>query len=527
MTASIGLMLALAAQVGTDRALEVQFTPLGDPQIAIWIETAGGAFVDTIMVTRLIGTFGLGNRPGRFDFGGGYLWPYGRREHALPVWAHRRGVAYDRIVMQDCRESALGWHESTSSLEPFYCRPITPSEGGGVDTISCPTTRFSSDKGIPYRLINRARPDCASLSLPETSFYPPRNDIAGRDGARDWEGVGQLAEMNDLDAVSRATPKAEQPYRVSYHLPGALPSGDYVIWIEVNQEYDSNSFHDYDYFVDPALMDYGKKERGQPSIVWKVPFAVGPEATEATALDYAGYGSPDGSDGELRPPDSTITTDVRGSGAGRLDIAGDHRVRVRFSPDAPCIEPPPVLSLVKVNADFRSVEMEFVPPENAESISIYEVHYLEGETVMETDEQFNQGIPAPDILGNEDDYRFTIEHLGDDSLYTIAIRSRNFCQQASPPMSVTVRTEPRVFTTVDACFIATAAHGSKHHRDVVTLRQFRDRHLAPSGAGRTFIELYYEISPPIADLIRDSDTLRALVRLALRPFVWLAREAMD
>jgi hypothetical protein len=526
MIATIGLLLA--AQVGSDRALEVEFTPLGKPQIAVWIETAGGEFVDTIMVTRLIGTFGLGNRPGRFDFGGGYLWPYGRREHALPVWAHRKGTAYDRIVMQDCRESALGWHESTSSLEPFYCRPITPAEGGnGVDAISCPTTRFSSDKGIPYRLRDTNRPDCASLSLPETSLYPPRNDIAGRDGARDWEGVAELSEMNDLDAVSRATPKAEQAFRVSYHLPAALAGGEYVIWIEVNQEYDSNEFHDYDYFIDPALRDYGKKERGQPSIVWQVPFTVGDSGMEASALAYAGYGAPDGSDGDLRPPDSTITTDVRGSGAGRLDVVADRRVKVTYSPDAPCIPPPPVLSLVKVGGDFRSLEMEFVPPEDPQSISIYEVHYLEGEVVMETDEQFNQGIPAPDILGNADDYRFTIEPLGDDATYTIAMRAMNFCQQASAPMSVTVRTEPRVFTTVDACFIATAAHGSIDHSDVVTLRRFRDLHLASSGAGRAFVELYYEISPPIADFIRDSDTLRALVRFALKPFVWLAREALD
>ena len=88
-------------------------------------------------------------------------------------------------------------------------------------------------------------------------------------------------------------------------------------------------------------------------------------------------------------------------------------------------------------------------------------------------------------------------------------------------------TVERVFTTVDACFIATAAHGSKDHGDVVMLRRFRDRYLMTSGAGRSFVELYYEISPPIADFIRDSDTLRAGVRYALTPLVWLAREAMD
>jgi hypothetical protein len=376
-------------------------------------------------------------------------------------------------------------------------------------------------------LIDRDRPDCSALSLPETSVYPPRNDITSRDGARDWSGVTTLQEMNDLDAVSRATPKAEQAYRVSYHLPPTLPAGDYVVFIEVNQEYDSNTFHDYDYFVDPALTDYGKRERGQPSVVWRVPLTVAGEDSETSTLDYVGYGSPDGSDGEMRPPDSSITTDVRGSGAGRLEIVGDRRVVVRFSPDAPCIPPAPVLALTIVKADFHSIQMQFVPPDNVESISLYEVHYLEGEAVMETDEQFNQAIPAPDVLANEVDKTFTIPHLRDNTLYTIAIRSRNFCQQTSMPMSAVVRTEPRVFTTVDACFIATAAHGSKDHGDVVMLRRFRDRYLMTSGAGRSFVELYYEISPPIADFIRESDTLRAGVRYALTPLVWLAREAMD
>src|ERR1044071_5512937 len=66
----------------------------------------------------------------------------------LPVWAHKRNKLYDRIVFQDCRENSLGWHESISSTEPYYCRPLTPAENS-VDAVTCPTTRFSTDKGIP------------------------------------------------------------------------------------------------------------------------------------------------------------------------------------------------------------------------------------------------------------------------------------------------------------------------------------------------------------------------------------------
>ena len=79
------------------------------------------------------------------------------------------------------------------------------------------------------------------------------------------------------------------------------------------------------------------------------------------------------------------------------------------------------------------------------------------------------------------------------------------------------------FATVDACFIATAAYGSKDQEDVKTLRRFRDRVLLPSELGRRFVGTYYFFSPPVADSIRGSETSKALARFALRPLVSLAR----
>jgi hypothetical protein len=46
-------------------------------QIVAWIEDASGTYVDTVFITQQTGSFGLGNRPGRFDFNSGPLWPYG------------------------------------------------------------------------------------------------------------------------------------------------------------------------------------------------------------------------------------------------------------------------------------------------------------------------------------------------------------------------------------------------------------------------------------------------------------------
>src|ERR1700733_14195937 len=129
--------------------VQVEFTPGDSLQIVAWVEDSAGNFVDTIFITRKIGTYGIGNRPGRFDFNSGpppngamhvdSMFPYGRRITTFPVWSHRHGLQFPEVVFQSGGEDSLSHSFSQSSPEssPPFCRPVLPGicEGG---VSSCP-----------------------------------------------------------------------------------------------------------------------------------------------------------------------------------------------------------------------------------------------------------------------------------------------------------------------------------------------------------------------------------------------------
>ncbi|HUW46456.1 MAG TPA: CFI-box-CTERM domain-containing protein, partial [Dehalococcoidia bacterium] len=62
------------------------------------------------------------------------------------------------------------------------------------------------------------------------------------------------------------------------------------------------------------------------------------------------------------------------------------------------------------------------------------------------------------------------------------------------------------------CFIATAAYGTSTAEQLDVLREFRDVVLLESAVGSRLVDLYYQVSPPIADFISESSFVRTLVR---------------
>ena len=76
------------------------------------------------------------------------------------------------------------------------------------------------------------------------------------------------------------------------------------------------------------------------------------------------------------------------------------------------------------------------------------------------------------------------------------------------------------------CFIATASYGHDSG-EVGLLCKFRDECLLTNPLGTAFVDAYYKLSPPIAEFISDSEPLKAAVRVALKPLVAIATNALD
>ena len=63
----------------------------------------------------------------------------------------------------------------------------------------------------------------------------------------------------------------------------------------------------------------------------------------------------------------------------------------------------------------------------------------------------------------------------------------------------------RTAATISPCFIATAAYGTALHDDINVLRDFRDEYMMHNPAGRAFVKIYYNTSPPLAEVIRENE----------------------
>ncbi len=498
-----------AAAADECRVVNVDFKPTEDLQIVVWIEDTEGNFIDTVFITRKTGTYGLGNRPGIFDFNSSRDSCYGRRITTFPVWAHRHGLSWPAIIFQDEDDRDLSHSISQSSTEHFYCRPLNPDEPLW-DAQTCATMVYT-DKG-------KIDPDA-------TSLYPPRADITP--DSRDSADVTTMIASNQFDAISKPTPLGGENFGAVWAIPETLADGDYVMFMEVSKEFDQNDTYDYPSPTAIPWSEYGLPYRGQPSVVYEAPFQIGGEELPSFALNYRGYGDPDGLDGAIREPDATITSDQEGSGSQRLLVASDgtemFRMRVQASSSIDEAAPGTAAQLQTVDVLSDTIAFQFVAPgddENEGTVSSYEVRYLAGGELGE--DNWETGTIAavqiePQVAGSV--HEVIIDGLLPNTNYSVGIRASDECLNTSSIATLSALTPRPEAGTVDACFVATAAYGSLMANEVVALRAFRDTYLRTHATGEILVESYYTFGPALAKLMVGSPLLRETARAALEPAI--------
>jgi hypothetical protein len=63
--------------------------------------------------------------------------------------------------------------------------------------------------------------------------------------------------------------------------------------------------------------------------------------------------------------------------------------------------------------------------------------------------------------------------------------------------------------------------------EIQVLRRFRDECLLTNSLGTALVDLYYKVSPPIAEFITEHPSLKPIVRGALLPFVVMSKLIFD
>jgi len=561
--------------------LELSFTPTDLAQIAVWVERDDGVFMETLALTYAVAKAGIGNRPGALQMNSGFRWPYGRREGVLPVWAHRRAAApgakpWKRVIFQN--RSSEGFASLTvpdKSVDDYYCLSFQKDTGSrdALDAVTCASV-FSSDKG---RFITAAdqgyaepyeSPDGAGEMRPLSleSLYPMRRDVdrCVAKGCYDHADVAAYKEhalevMPELDAVTQATPQGQRQVTWRFRPGGGNWDHEhgYTLYVEVNVEGDYNELFDATLYPTPAepedewdhwAKSYGYPYRGQPSVVYALPFTL--EDEEVRVSEPEGYGALEGEDGDLRSMDGNITDDKKrapGSGADRLRAMNGWRALLKVKRCEGAVGEGPVPEQVEAlkvepHPDRQRAHMwarlSFRTPKSAYPITQYDVKVkAEGsdweqaftpDTAQELlpvaldacadpeDPMHNrcEGLKASSLLSMD------LAGLRQSTNYQVSVTARGAgCGASGPEAYAEFSTPARAFTTISPCFIASATYGSALASEIGVLRQFRDRYLASHGPGRWLVAAYYRLGPALAESVRAHTWLRTWSRAVLDPLV--------
>ena len=296
-----------AARAADERAIVLDFTPTERAQIAIWIESADGTFLNTVGLTQAVSVRGIGNRPGATQMNSGFHWPYGRREGVLPIWAHRRASApgamqFPRIIFQHRPEGYASRTCEDSTRDAYYCLSFSADT-----TRKEPGCRHLRDavqqRQGPHPAAEQTYAEPMTAGVDGGTSRQPRGHVAVPAAARLRElrrrlDGGRLHGRRQQLPGSARTPRlyaeqrarrdardrrghdgdAARRHRADRDVlgPADWPDGEYVAYLEINTEGDYNGIFNEHRLPDAGVerrgtrwaMSYGYPYRGQPSVVY-------------------------------------------------------------------------------------------------------------------------------------------------------------------------------------------------------------------------------------------------------------------
>jgi hypothetical protein len=455
---------------------------------------------------------------------------------------------------------------------------------------------FSSDKGRiltaadvaagyhePFAMGGPGAWQLGDRPLSLTSLYPPRHDftscadastvnecMGGSSTCQDHPDSARYADlaraaMPEIDAVTMATPPADMQQTVMFSVPAGWSDGDYLAYLEINTEGDYNTtFSDSSYPTPCApwascsredewdywAVNYGYPYRGQPSVVFAVPFTLGPAATFST-MTPVGFGSVDGTDadpGAMHLMNASISDDPQGaagSGADRLRVGATQTSRLELEV-RPCLSDAPpgaptdltVEPVMDPKHSHEWAHLHFLAPDNVGGIARYEVRVSTDPNpiIAGDDTSFIHGlsaqaassktealvVPTDGAPGTSVDVDFG--GLSPSTHTYVGVRAVDACNRSGPHAVAELTTTKIHFTQLPPislskaqCFIATAAWGSALEPAVMAMRRSRDRLLTDVPMFAVAADLYGRSGPAAASVLRRSDTARVLARQILGP----------
>ncbi|HOD51407.1 MAG TPA: PKD domain-containing protein [Candidatus Hydrogenedentes bacterium] len=172
-----------------------------------------------------------------------------------------------------------------------------------------------------------------------------------------------------------------------------------------------------------------------------------------------------------------------------------------------------MFTLVSVPPDVNAPKISSLSPETGTSddfpVAIF------GENFDDPEVFFGQTfMPVASWTMTRIDVSFPGAGLGQTGTLDVTVRNKTTQLSTTKLDAFIYKNLP---LTPRVCFIATAAYGTDSAEELAVLRRFRDEVLLRTTAGTAFVDMYYQVSPPVAAAVARHPMLAALVRGVLTP----------